>query len=333
MAELLPSFLSLHLFVIDFVLNSSDAERKQGLIDCFINCLVFNMENSSLYLMKFLELVNSKSVDQLPLILSVLGDCLCLCSKNCQVLYEKNDQKSVIKIECFSCNGNKISPASPSANKPYKISLSKFQDFNLPVKLDESYFNTDNVSSKCQLLEFLPTYLTHQPKTKPFDLWVRLLLDQNEEVLSYLEKNLSEIVKRSELLSTTEKDLEDFHQLCLKTLLKMTVDNMESEDQKNQKLTINIISNFAEAVDDEEVLMHCFRMMIYYMMSFESLVKDESVLLAIDMCQRRNLTPLNLLNWYKQRILAVIVSLSVYNYSVDHSLQTSLEVVSFLIVF
>lgn len=75
-------------------------------------------------------------------------------------------------------------------------------------------------------------------------------------------------------------------------------------------------------------------MMFFFMVASESEVASEASMSAIEMCAHHKLTPMNLLNWYKQDIIKFLVSLAVMTYVSDgNSFIKSLTHVSHFGVF
>lgn len=129
-------------------------------------------------------------------------------------------------------------------------------------------------------------------------------------------------------LTSQEKD--KITQTCLDKLLQAVRLSLKKSDYNYQSAVMNMLSHFAPCKGvNEERLMHCIRMMFFFLMIRESEVTREATLAVEEMCEMRGVTPRDMLNWYRHDIIKLIVAISATNfYCHEISLYKSLVHVS-----
>lgn len=119
-------------------------------------------------------------------------------------------------------------------------------------------------------------------------------------------------------------------QKCLNNMLGCIIDSVEDKNQQYQSSVLNILYKFGTIkCISEKTLLRCFCMTFYYLIKVESVVSKEAGLCAIRMCAAHNLTPTDLVNWYKDFVFKLICRLGVFVFlEYDYGLVASLTNVS-----
>lgn len=104
---------------------------------------------------------------------------------------------------------------------------------------------------------------------------------------------------------------------CLQKIRESVQESLKKPNQIEQSCVLNIITEFAKCDVTEETLVTLFKMMFFFMVLSESEVASEASMSAMSICAEHELTPMNLLNWYKQDIIKFLVSLAVVTYVSD----------------
>lgn len=104
---------------------------------------------------------------------------------------------------------------------------------------------------------------------------------------------------------------------CLQKIRDSIQESLKTPNQTKQLCVLNIIKEFAECDVSEETLVILFKMMFFFMVASETEVASEASMSAIEICAKHKLTPMTLLNWYKQDIIKFLVSLAVMTYVSD----------------
>nr|XP_016925337.1 serine/threonine-protein kinase ATR [Drosophila suzukii] len=84
-----------------------------------------------------------------------------------------------------------------------------------------------------------------------------------------------------------------------------------------QRRVLNILNAIAHMEDDEIWLFHWFKMTFFFLVHTRSLVTQEAVLAATEMCASHGLQTINLWNWYKRDALDLTVRLALTGYLSD----------------
>lgn len=115
-------------------------------------------------------------------------------------------------------------------------------------------------------------------------------------------------------------------------LTKSTKLSLANKNKERQNAVTKLIYTFCVySKPSEEILERCLRPMLMFMMEPTSKVARDSSLFTTEMCVRNNVTPIDLLHWYKHEIMKIIVTVCAMNYcSRKFSICNSLKLVSFL---
>ncbi|KAL7740317.1 hypothetical protein ACLKA6_018761 [Drosophila palustris] len=107
------------------------------------------------------------------------------------------------------------------------------------------------------------------------------------------------------------------HQLAshvLNCIVRMLSEPLEAQSEAEQRQLLRLIVCSAHDKIDELWLFHWFKMSFYFLVHTRSLVAQEAVLAACQMCARHGLQTLTLWNWYKRDALTLVVQLALNGY-------------------
>lgn len=212
------------------------------------------------------------------------------------------------------------------------LSVDLFPDLNHKLTIEPFYYQINSEAIKCGLIKSLSSYYKHckiNPKLETG--WTKFLTDDNLVVLHCLNENLPEIL--GVMVHQTPKNKCELHALCIKELLKLVERTFRSKDEDTQLATIKLICSLANVAQEEKTLLDCIRMSNYFLVSNFSLVSREASLMICEMCDRNNVTPIKMFNWYQRIILKLVITLCVTNYfSFNSTMMDTLNIVSILLL-
>ncbi|XP_017860221.1 PREDICTED: serine/threonine-protein kinase ATR [Drosophila arizonae] len=102
--------------------------------------------------------------------------------------------------------------------------------------------------------------------------------------------------------------------LVLGWILDMLAKPLEAQSETQQQKMLRLIVCAAHPEIDELWLFHWFKMTFFFLVHTRSLVAQEAVLAACQLCARHDLQPLTLWNWYKRDALGLVVQLALQAY-------------------
>ncbi|KAH8263542.1 hypothetical protein KR044_010268 [Drosophila immigrans] len=100
----------------------------------------------------------------------------------------------------------------------------------------------------------------------------------------------------------------------LDSIVEMLGQPLEQQRETEQRFWLRLIVCSAHLQLNELWLFHWFKMTFYLLVHTRSLVAQEAVLAACQLCARHGLQPLTLWNWYKRDALALVVQLALHAY-------------------
>lgn len=103
------------------------------------------------------------------------------------------------------------------------------------------------------------------------------------------------------------------HDCIVSTLSKPLVEQSKSEQRK----LLQVILCSAHPDIEEIWLFHWFKMTFYFLLHTRSLVAQEAILTACQICARHGVQPITLWNWYKRDALGLVVKLALQAYIKD----------------
>lgn len=143
---------------------------------------------------------------------------------------------------------------------------------------------------------------------------LRLLKESsNLQNLNYrtLERLLSHMTSKS--LSFMLEYASHVHECIVSTLSKP----LEEQSMSEQRKLLHVIHCSAYPDIEEIWLFHWFKMTFYFLLHTRSLVAQEAILTACQMCARHGVQPITLWNWYKRDALGLVVKLALQAYIKD----------------
>lgn len=199
-------------------------------------------------------------------------------------------------------------------------------NYNIQDKFHMNYFKlfkSEERQIRANMSFCLPSILNHLDLERyidAVDYWLNPIIDNEIDIRLWMKRYMvifpqcgNQIVLRK----------------CLEQLLQCTKKFLMCDKKENQSSALQLISSFATSTEiTESMLLHCFRMTLFFCMSSKSMVSRQAVLRATEICYKFGINPKNLLIWYKSDLFKLIVSLCVSNY-ISHNvgLQKSLQTV------
>ncbi|XP_060666680.1 serine/threonine-protein kinase ATR isoform X1 [Drosophila nasuta] len=100
----------------------------------------------------------------------------------------------------------------------------------------------------------------------------------------------------------------------LASIVDMLGKPLEAQRESEQRFWLRLIVCSAHQQLDELWLFHWFKMTFYLLVHTRSLVAQEAILAACQLCANHGLQPLTLWNWYKRDAVALVVQLALHAY-------------------
>ncbi|XP_050095834.1 serine/threonine-protein kinase ATR-like [Anopheles aquasalis] len=204
---------------------------------------------------------------------------------------------------------------------------------------------TRNVSIRLAWANFLPAALRHSDclvSEERITFWIPLFGDESMEVCQIVSKR-AEVVMQilATKLSNEQERYEKCINLLLEELLRVIKHCLEQTPSYLYqytvvRLVVAVVTGRAEAArvhgagSSQETLMQSVRMMLFLLMQPESEVTNEASLAVAEMCARHEVSPWNILCWYRHDVIKLMAGLVVCNYRFSGiSLYQSLTIVSY----
>lgn len=170
---------------------------------------------------------------------------------------------------------------------------------------------SQNSDIRQKVASSLHAIFNHAPIVCDNESWLELFMDNDIKVRITLASNLKNIMNSIDNLELQAR----VQELCLKQLLNAQSIALDNPDMPTQKVVLNTITNLGlSKFTSETTLLHCFRMMILFMMDSRSFLVREASYSATEICSKHNLTPMKLFNMHKKTILKLMVSMSTASY-------------------
>jgi len=138
------------------------------------------------------------------------------------------------------------------------------------------------------------------------------LLKESPNLQSLNERSFERLVP---VLASQSSDF--MHQLAshvLDCIVIMLSKPLKDQSETEQRQLLRLIVCSAHSQIDELWLFHWFKMTFYFLVHTRSLVAQEAVLVACQICARHGLQTLTLWNWYKRDALSLVVQLALHAY-------------------
>ncbi|XP_035792224.1 serine/threonine-protein kinase ATR-like [Anopheles albimanus] len=250
--------------------------------------------------------------------------------------------------ECAACTQRSNQSADGYYHKKATEQLlSEGQSIELDdavVSALERLKNARDVATRLAWAIFLPVALRHCDglvSEERIAYWIPLFGDESMEVCQTVSKQ-AEVVMR--ILATKLSNEQERYEKCINLLLEELLRVIkhclnQSPSYLYQytvvRLVVAVVAGRAEAArihgagSCQETLMQSVRMMLFLLMQPESEVTNEASLAVAEMCARHEVSPWNILCWYRHDVIKLMAGLAVCNYRFSGiSLYQSLTIVS-----
>lgn len=310
--------------------NQSD--YLDGVINVLVSCVIQVNTYGIQELEKYLDTIAHTATNHL-VVSHHLGDFYCLSSGDAHIFQIMKDDVMHYKIICPTCQihlqsdldaANLLQNLLEKTNGKYVRTLKT--DYKIRADQHAKYFRffmSREREIRITMTFVLPSILNHLDMEKfhgVVECCLNLLVDNEMEIRLGMAKHINLFPKRCDSAILKK---------CQEKLLKCTQKFLMSDQKSDQSYAVQLISSFATADGvSEQMLLNCFRMILYYCMSSMSMVSRQAALCATEMCYKFGITPKNLLIWYKTDIFKLIVTLCAANYtSYNIGLQKSTNAV------
>jgi len=160
------------------------------------------------------------------------------------------------------------------------------------------------------------SYISHHLDLLSFEPKLILRLLREAEGLQKVNvKILGLLVSAMRAVSPEFK--EKLGNLVLNAIKVLLGKPLAEQNVLQQRRVLNILNAIAHMEDDEIWLFHWFKMTFFFLVHTRSLVTQEAVLAATEMCASHGLQTINLWNWYKRDALDLTVRLALTGYLSD----------------
>ncbi|CAO1396698.1 unnamed protein product [Diamesa hyperborea] len=331
MNRLNPICLYLSLNIINFITKQKEIDLKRNLIKRFPNFLVCNLDNFSHFQQIYQRLVNELSTTPLSSVICILNQVLCLSDHNAIIIKTPDATPNIYSYRiicnlCVSCytkhseDDSLRQQALLKQNNGILISTDHFAKNIVKLHIDPSCLLIDDIEFKSCLIEHIPAIIVHTMNVKKMliedggkRLWQSLLGPNNLSVLDLINYVLKDIFATVYQQDFTDESRKLIMEACRVEILDLMKKNLKASKEV-QSVTVQIIFNFATTVKDEETLVKCIRMLLYYILTSTSTASSEATLCAIELCQINGITIEQLFNWHRSGLIKLVVNMSFINY-------------------
>ncbi|KAH8403296.1 hypothetical protein KR222_009973 [Zaprionus bogoriensis] len=158
------------------------------------------------------------------------------------------------------------------------------------------------------------------------------LLKQSPNLQTVNDASLESIV--AAMSAQSSSFMLDFATHVLDCIVRTLQLPLEQQSVPEQRQLLRIILCSAHEGIEEIWLFHWFKMSFYFLLHTHSLVTQEAILMACQLCARHGQQPIMLWNWYKRDALGLIVKLALHAYiNGGVHLTRSLQAISLVLGF
>ncbi|XP_029733989.2 serine/threonine-protein kinase ATR-like [Aedes albopictus] len=336
--------------IIQNVVRSDDLPLKRILHRFYVNALLsFKFAPSQLYSELLHPALNIQELR--PIAIQNLATHFCMKSGNFSVFEVNRDGCLRRKLRCFRCkpsaNEQDITSTQTSPSQKQELfaqsdgirltlnDLEQYTAFNIPSDdILETLYQSEDSDTRVEMVKLLPILLKHTPEVATTERMVKAwseLITCNSGDASITFSKTFPILMYYVVNSSLEPHTKDkIIQSCLDKLLQAVKLSLKKSDYNYQSAVMNMVVKFATCDGiTEERLMHCLRMLFFFLMLRESEVSREATLAAGEMCEHHGVTPLDMLHWYRHDMIKLIIAICATNYCCfEVSLQKSLYHIS-----
>ncbi|XP_055529516.1 serine/threonine-protein kinase ATR-like [Wyeomyia smithii] len=320
--------------IITNIVASSNIELNQTLLKCYSSLLLSYKFRATKLFSEILQ--KTLFVHELQaLAVKNIKIHFCLEAGNVK-LYQIKGETTVLrrKIRCLQCKpstdendifGTQQSPsqinvATNGHQGAVLIALPSNKNDQIPLSEDEleQLFRFEDHGARVEMVKLLAVMLKHNElaiNDRIMRAWSELISCGIVEVyIAFADvfTPLSETIQSAKL-DNSERD--KIIQICLDKLLQAVRRSVEKSDYNHQSVVMNMVLRFAtSSIIGEQQLVHCLRMMFFFLMLRESEVTRESTLVVEEMCDKHGVTPRDMFNWYRHDIVKLIMAMCATNY-------------------
>ncbi|XP_053684897.1 serine/threonine-protein kinase ATR-like [Sabethes cyaneus] len=334
--------------IITNILASTEVERKQTLLKCYSNLLLsYKFPATELFsgiLQKALFVPDLQSI-------AVKNISTHFCLKTGSVnLYQIKDATTILKrrIHCQQCKPgaeendifctqlprSQLMLASNGYQSAILVPL-PVEDHQFPFSEDdlEQLFRSEDSATRVEMVKVLAVMLKHNEiitNQRILPAWSELISCGIVEVYVAFADIFNSLMESVQSAKIDSSERDKIIQTCMDKLLQAVRRSVDKPDYNHQSVVMNMVLRFASSPGiGEQRLIHCIRMMFFFLMLRESEVTREAILLVEEMCVKHGVTPRDMFNWYRHDIVKLIMAMCATNYCCyEISLSKSLSHVS-----
>ena len=331
MSRLNPICLYLSLNIINYITKHKEIDLKRNLIKRFPNFLVCNLDNFSHFQQIYQRLLNELIATPLSSVVCILNQVLCLSDHDAVIIKVPDTSPNIYSYRiicnlCVSCYPKHSEDdlirqqALLKQSNGILISIDHFAKNIVKMIVDPHCLVIEDIEFKSCFVEHIPSILMHTLNTKKMfvedggkRLWQSILGPNNFGILELINNVLKDIFATVYQQDFTDDCRKSITEACRKEILQLMKKNLKAS-KEIQSVTVQIIFNFATTVKDEETLVKCIRMLLYYILTSTSTASSEATLCAIELCQINGITIEQLFNWHRSGLIKLVVNMSFINY-------------------
>ncbi|XP_055592827.1 serine/threonine-protein kinase ATR-like [Uranotaenia lowii] len=339
--------------IIVTIKNSNDSELKRALFR-FYQSLLLSMKYPVDQLAKELLFPSLFEPDIQMIACRYLSTHYCIKSQNYQVWQIKGDTTSrKRKFRCLRCQPDnsdenfmctQLSISSQrteftTRQEGFLLTTCSTQKVRCSLSVDEleKLFVIENIETQLAMVNLLPVLLKHVPTVvlneRLVSTWSNLITSHNDEVNIAFAKSFPVLMESLACGSVSPDEKNSIIQTCLNKLSEAVRQSINKPNYNRQSSVMNMVLKFSTSgsadIIHEERLMHCIRMLFFFLMLRESEITREASLIVAEMCEHHGVSTRDMLNWYRHDIIKLMIAISATNYHCHEiSLYKSLTHVS-----
>lgn len=320
--------------IIAHIVASSELERKQTLLQCYSSLLLSYKYNVNKLFSEILQKALFIPKLQAAAVRNI-NIHFCLATGNI-MLHQTRGETTIIKrkFRCLQCkpstDEDDIFSTQPSPSQ-INLPLNGYQGVvAVPLPAEDNHFSlsedeleqlflSDNNGTRVGMVKLLAVMLKHNEiATNPriVRAWSGLIPCGIVEVyvaFANMFNSLMESVQKNARIGNSERD--KIIQTCMDKLLQAVRLSLNKPDYNHQSVVMNMVLRFATSPGvSEQRLMHCLRMMFFFLMLRESEITRDATLVVEEMCDKHGVTPRDMFNWYRHDIVKLIMAMCATNY-------------------
>uniref|UniRef100_A0A182NNV9 Serine/threonine-protein kinase ATR n=1 Tax=Anopheles dirus TaxID=7168 RepID=A0A182NNV9_9DIPT len=338
--------------LLQFIVTSGDCDAlRKALLHTFQQLILScKIQPKELFKNVFIPLISTDFHDSTMLVdvIGILKLLCCTASNSFRTYQISSTERS------FTCNdcGQQADTFARAKGIYLKTVTEQLKTASSVIDLDrpmkDALVKTVDKTDESILLawaSFLPAALKHSfaciMEPELVTVWMRLFGYGSTDVYRQLCDRLPAILQP--LATNLQNDPEQYGK-CITSLIEQLLSAVKlcitrKTTYAQQMMVTRMVVEFADAQyrtageissnDSRETLLHCVRMTIFLLMRPESLVTYEASLAIAEMCARQDVSPWNILSWYRHDVIKLMMGIAVSNHCLAGiTLHQSLTVVS-----